>query len=102
MTGTNPYYYTQPQAPTAMNQAVPVAIPVVMSQTTTIPVVEHMQYPPTWQPDLPPPMGPVNFSPYNTMDQFMDPSLTADWVSITNLVSPGCNKLTYDPIAPMG
>ncbi|KAK3953822.1 hypothetical protein QBC32DRAFT_386472 [Pseudoneurospora amorphoporcata] len=77
-TGTNPYYYTQPQAPTAMKQAVPVAIPIVMPQTT-MPMPEQMQYPPAWQPDLPPPMGPVDFSPYNTMDQFMDPSLTADW-----------------------
>ncbi|KAJ4398816.1 hypothetical protein N0V85_006187 [Neurospora sp. IMI 360204] len=79
VTGANPYYYTQPQAPTAMNQAVPVAIPIVMPQTTTIPMADQMQYSPAWQPDLPPPMGPVDFSPYNTMDQFMDPSLMADW-----------------------
>ncbi|KAK3503244.1 hypothetical protein B0T13DRAFT_486167 [Neurospora crassa] len=79
MMGANPYYYTQPQAPTAMSQTVPVAIPIVMPPTTTIPHPEQMQYPLAWQPDLPPPIGPVDLSPYNTMDQFMDPSLTADW-----------------------
>ncbi|KAH7635435.1 hypothetical protein B0T09DRAFT_317232 [Sordaria sp. MPI-SDFR-AT-0083] len=89
VTGANPYYYTQPQAPTTVNQVVPVAIPIAMPQTATIPIAEQMQYSPAWQPDLPPPMGPVDFSPYNTMSQFMDPSLTADWHMWDNQVQNG-------------
>lgn len=94
--GANPYYYTQPQAPTAMSQTVPVAIPIVMPPTTTISHPEQMQYPLAWQPDLPPPIGPVDLSPYSRMDQFMDPSLTADWVSKRKLVGAGSKeKLTW-------